>query len=201
MIGFTVIDVSIEGIAPLLMHSSELANPSNKYAAIISEVSAKRKKTDSDTKKRSYADFQGGLYFDDEVGVYIPGSWVEGAFLSGGKDFRLGKKITAGLQANEDKIPLVYDGPRDRDGLYADQRFVDVRSVVVSNSRIMRTRPRFDRWAAEFSVTILDEALSVSDAEKSIMKAAMVKGMGDFRPRFGRFSVKKFSARKEAKAA
>lgn len=190
MNGITQIAVTIEGVSPLLMHNKRLADPADPYTKAMKAISGKRKKTDSDFLELRRLEFEGGMYHDGKQ-PYIPGDWIEGAVIDGAKEAKKGKTARAGVVCNEDRIPLVYSGPKDVQKLY-DKDFVDSRICVVQRNRIVRTRPRFDQWEASFTLSVVDEVLNPADVETALQKAGLLKGLGDFRPKFGRFVVKHF---------
>jgi len=187
--------VRIDGVSPLLIHSSGLANPMNPWAQKISKIAPKRanQRTEQDLLDLIEYEFQGGLYFDDEIGAHIPSVNLEGLIRDGAKAQKGGKKVTAGLQVDPDMVPLIYDGPRTREGLFQDKRFVDVRPVKLNGkSTVMRARPRFDQWSLEFMVQVFTDVLSLTLVHEALDTAGRLKGLGDFRPKFGRFVVKEF---------
>ena len=187
--GLKQVNVEIEGVAPLLMHRGLMADPTDQWAAAISEVKGKTKAAQ---EKKSYIDFQGGLYHDDETGPYIPDFCLEKMVQDGAKKSKKGKEALAGVMCVDSRHPLIYDGPKDRDALYEDPRFRDRRIVVISRSRIPRVRPRFSEWALKFKLMINTETINLSDVETAIHAAGQVIGLGDYRPKFGRFVLKKF---------
>ena len=67
------VNVRIEGHQPLIFHNSQLANPLNKWAKAMKDVTSKRKKTDADLLELQRLEFMGGIYYDEAVGVYLPG--------------------------------------------------------------------------------------------------------------------------------
>jgi hypothetical protein len=75
---------------------------------------------------------------------------------------------------------------------------VDSRPVTIpaTKGRIMRHRPRFDHWGAQFELTVDDNLLSVEMAHQLLQEAGQSIGIGDFRPEkrgpFGTFRVTKF---------
>ena len=71
------VNVRLEGHQPLIIHNSQLANPLNKWSKLMKDVTSKRKKTDADLLELQRLEFMGGMYFDDLVGVYVPGQWFE----------------------------------------------------------------------------------------------------------------------------
>ena len=103
---------------------------------------------------------------------------------------KLGKHAKRGLMVLEDKVHLHYDGPRQAEKLAADPRFVDVRGVRVSMAKLMRCRPRFNDWTAECTVAFDSEQINENEVRQIIENAGRLVGVGDFRPRFGRFAVK-----------
>ena len=189
---FAYVDVHIEGIAPMMMHNGGLADPTNYWAKEIKKYSSKRKKTDDDHWKLKELEFKGGLYFDDNTGPYIPDTWIEKNIRDGAAEFKQGKLILSGVVCTEEKIKLIYDGPEDPDEMFKDARFVDTRGVVVQRQRIMRTRPKFPAWEAKFQLQILKEVISPNDVERALDKAGLLKGLGDYRPKYGRYVVKGF---------
>jgi len=72
------------------------------------------------------------------------------------------------------------------------EEYFDCRVVVVQRNRIMRTRPIFNNWELEFKAEYLPESISESEIANAIENAGKYKGIGDYRPRYGKFSVKEF---------
>lgn len=75
---------------------------------------------------------------------------------------------------------------------------VDSRPVTIpaTKGRIMRHRPRFDTWGAEFDLVINDDHLDLSISQQLLTEAGQSIGIGDFRPEkrgpFGTFRVTRF---------
>ena len=184
--------VKIEGIAPLIMHNGQLADPTNPHSMQLKELSRKRKKTDQDHLDMKKVEFIGGLYHDPQTGPYLPDLWIEKNIRDGAAAFKQGKLILSGVQVEEQKVPLLYDGPRDIENLYADGRFVDTRGVVVQRSRIMRTRPIFPTWSAAFTVNVITSVISSKDVRRALEQGGLFVGVGDYRPKFGRYRVIEF---------
>ena len=53
----------------------------------------------------------------------------------------------------------------------------------------MRTRPKFDEWAAEFDVEYETGLLNASEVKEILGTAGDQVGIGDWRPKFGLFRV------------
>lgn len=193
--GISTARVLIEGVAPLLMHNARLANPADPIVQEIKSITGKHhtKKTDTDELRLIELEFLGGLYENEIAGIHIPAVNVEGCLRDGARISSKGKTIESGAQIEPEFIPLDYDGPRTGAELYQDKRFVDTRATKLQkSSTIMRTRPRFDNWSLEFELTIVEEVVSKSEVKSFLEKAGMLKGLCDFKPKFGRFIVKQF---------
>jgi len=68
----------------------------------------------------------------------------------------------------------------------------DRRPVVIQRSRIIRERPRFDKWELSFEIDVTDSQLPMDVVRRLLEYAGNYTGIGDFRPRFGRFMVTEF---------
>jgi hypothetical protein len=55
----------------------------------------------------------------------------------------------------------------------------------------MRVRPRMEKWSLDFSITIWDKNIKKEDISKILNYAGQFVGIGDYRPKFGRFIVTK----------
>lgn len=184
--------VRIEGACPLLLHSPKLANPLDPLTKEMKKITAKRKKTDADYEMMSKLEYLGGLYENDE-GIQIPSTVIEGCIRSGATISRKGKDVQSSLSVYPIDVPLIYDGPKTGEALFRSGKFIDVRGVKVKNSRIMRTRPRFNNWALEFEIIIDDDTISKEDVFTFLEDGGRKKGICDFRPVFGRFTVASIS--------
>jgi len=194
--GITTAIVRIEGASPLLMHNGQLANPLNEWTMKIKEITSKHfsKKTEADGKELRRLEFHGGLYYDEDKEIpIIPDVFIEGTIRDAARDKKKGPTINAGLSVYPEKIPLIYKGTKDRDALYEDGNFVDNRIIKLDKKKaLVRTRPRFDKWELEFEIKTIDEILSMKDVADFLTSAGTFKGLGDYRPKFGRFIVKEF---------
>lgn len=186
MIDFTI---TLEGTGGLLMHSSRLANPLDPAAKAIKKVSGKRNKTDEDHEEMARLEHAGSMYHDLDIGPYIPGENIARALLDGGKLSKRGVKITRGVFISSDLNPLSYDGPRDVDGLWKDSRFRHMASVKVGMSRVMRCRPLFQQWAVQANGILDPSVLELEELADIATTAGQMIGLGDWRPRYGRFTA------------
>jgi hypothetical protein len=179
----------ITGVVPLLMHNGRLANPLDQITKAIKKISSKRDKTDADFEEMARLEWLGGLYLQGGEPC-LPGEIIEAALIEAGRKKRKGKQVTAGVFC-DGNFALEYDDPRNPEALFEDPRFRFTVGARVQRNRVMRTRPRFHEWAATITVTYNDELLNATDIHELLVLTGEIIGLGDWRPKFGRFVVEK----------
>lgn len=183
-----IVKLKLKSIAPMLMHSDRFSNPLDQATKAHKELTSKRKKTDEDHEAIARSEYLGSLYIDKD-GPFIPSMNLDAAFVEAAKMQKLGKHVKRAMMVMEDKVYLKYDGPRTAAALVNDSRFVDARSVRVSMARLTRCRPRFNEWEAECTLAFDAEQINQNEVKQIVENAGRLVGVGDFRPRFGRFTV------------
>lgn len=183
------IQVSIEGTSPLMMHADTFANPLHPATKLHKELTSKRKKTDEDHLAIARSEFISGCYWNKEEGFFIPGQNIDATLIAGAKLQKLGTHWKRGALVLENRIKLKHEGPGTPEELWETPAFVDCRGVKVGTAKLMRYRPIFLKWAAEFTVVINPDVLDVQEAKKAIKDAGALIGTCEYRPRFGRFDV------------
>jgi hypothetical protein len=182
--------ITMTGTASLIMHNARLADPLDPISREKDALSRKRRKTDEDALALSKVEWQGSLYFDPEIGPYIPGQNVYKALIEAARKSRDGRRVEQGMFIVSDFNPLAYVGPRTLNELWADQNFVFRTSVKQQQSRIIRTRAIFPRWATEVDAAYDPNVLDVREVTGFAETAGLYIGIGDWRPRFGRFTTR-----------
>lgn len=185
---YSKIEFSVEGVCPLMIHNGRLANPMDPYARQIKVITSKGKKTESDYEEIARLEHEGGLYLNDAGRVIVPSNMIEGAITEGAKKSKRGKLAKAGMFVVDDAL-LEYDGPQDAKGLWQDRRFVDQRIVKVGMARVLRTRPIFRDWRFKFVLNYLPDVLNRHEIVEAISVAGVLIGLGEMRPRYGRYDV------------
>lgn len=183
------IAIKITGKAPLLMHSDRFANPLDPLAKAHKELTSKRKKTDDDHIAIARSEFIGGCYWRKDKGFFLPAQNLDACLIAAAKLQKLGVKFKQGVQVLEDELSFIGYEKKSPEQLWEDADHVDCRGVKVGTSKIMRYRPIFRRWSIAATVVINEEVVNVSEAKKAIQDAGALIGLGDYRPRFGRFNV------------
>lgn len=186
--------VKISGVRPLLMHSARAANPLSKEAKASKAISSKRSKVDSDHERLAELDWRNGFYHDSEFRPVITADCLQGCFIEAAKKLKLKKTAQSGIIVTDDAL-LVHDHPAGPKATVEDfwktgGKYIDARGVRVQTSRVIRYRPRFDIWAAEFQADLYD--LDASVFAQICQIAGRSIGLCDYRPRFGLFEVSSF---------
>lgn len=187
------ITLKIIGSSPILMHSDRMANPLDPIKKRLAPYTAKRKKTDDDHEAIARIEWEAGMYFNEDIGPFLPGRMIKAALIQSAKKTKDGPKIKSGVVVTTEEAPLEYSGPRDLEKMWKSAKFVDMRSVVVQRARLMRCRPRFLDWSATVDITFDGAVIDRADLVRIADTAGELVGIGDYRPEnggdFGRFSV------------
>ena len=177
------------GEAPLVQHSGRLANPLDPATKALKVATGKRNKTDADFEEVARLEFMGSLYLDESMNVVLPSYLVEAALIEGARKSKQGKQAQAGMYV-EAHARLDYGKPLTPKELWeaAETHRLHV-GVRVGQARVMRTRPIFPEWQAEVEVSYDNQVMN----REAILQIAEVAGhqvgFGDWRPRYGRFTV------------
>jgi hypothetical protein len=182
------IKVKLTGTRPFLMHADIFADPLNPLTKAHKSLTGKRKKTDDDHEAIAKSEWRGGMYFDEALGPYVPGVNIEASMIAGGKLSKLGAQLKRSAEIMSDKCKLEYEGPRTVEALWS-KGFYDARSVKLSTARLMRYRPIFRKWSLVCEVAYNPEAMDRADILRCLRDAGEYCGIGDYRPKFGRFAV------------
>jgi hypothetical protein len=181
--------ITITGTADLLMHNSRLANPLDPTSKAIKRISGKRNKTDDDYEEMARLEHAGALYIDADTGPYIPGDNIWRCLHIGATKNNLGEKVKPGVFISTDINPVAYTGPRDVAGLWKDENFRLWASVKIGTKRIMRCRPVFRQWRTQADGILDPTQLDFVQLEQIADTAGSIVGLGDWRPRYGRFTA------------
>ena len=180
------INVTVEGVTPLLLHrfsdAAQMAATSGARSSIAND-------SDAPTEQAEQA-----LYLDDEGVSGIPQPNLYRSLIDAGKYFKVGKSKVTTLKSSI--IPAavgmrpMFLPIRSEGGWKVDTRPVRIPST---GGRILRHRPCYDDWSLSFTLEY-DEQMIGPKLLREIVDAAGARvGLGDFRPDckgpFGKFKV------------
>jgi len=175
-----IVDIEIEGTAPILFHRWSV------------EGVAAKAKAPKGSKSKKEDDLETYIYRNDKGELCIPSEYLRMAIVNAAKfkqDPRSPRKSAmdlakAGVVCLDD---LCSTGKKDWD-------FVDQRRVMIQRNGITRCRPAlFSGWKIECHLSIvLPQYLPPQFTHELVQAAGMFCGLGDFRPTYGRFQITKF---------
>ena len=180
------------GIRPLVMHNGLMADPTNKITRRIKEIVSKgtKKMTDSDYEERDRLEWEAGLYWSDTLGPVIPSDNIERCIQLGAQKSRIGKDVQAAVFCSEPEVKVEYEGPRNKDKMFADPQFTLRKGVAIQKARLIRVRAMIPTgWSISFKLEFDDTILNGKSLIKACVDAGALIGLGDWRPKFGRFEV------------
>ena len=177
----------IRGVVPLLCHNGQTADPLNDFAISLKQVAKKKIKSEEDHIEMGRIEFLAGLYVEGGKPC-LPGHVIEAALIEGAKRTKQGKLAKLGLLVEKNSI-LIYEGPKDPDEMFKNKAFQFRFPVRVGLSKVMRTRPRFDTWETKIEIQYDPLVFSATDVKDILETTGRSVGIGDWRPKFGRFEV------------
>lgn len=211
--------VKLEGLTPLLMHADnvEWADEMERWK---NDPANKKLSKAGDDRTPAYR-WLGYVHHDGQH-VCIPSEYLAACLLGAGAlvpvpGGRSGKTFKAqtqsGMGVDEAFTPLLVNGRHvewpalaalQDEAEFARHKHVTgtlgfdlvVRRVRVGTSKHIRVRPKFDRWALEFPVSVWDDQITDEVLKTLFEYAGQYKGIGDWRPSspqkpgpYGRFRV------------
>jgi hypothetical protein len=189
----------LTGNTPLLMHNVRMANPLNEFARAVKELTGRQKGMDPDefAAEKSRLQFLGGLYWDEEVGLHMPGYNIFRCFMEGGAMQRgNGVKVERALTIFPRKCAIQpwtdkFDDPED---LFRAGHYHMTMVKPTSASTVPATRPKFDSWVIDFPFSLDESIIDVTAVLAAAEAAGRFKGLGDGRKKgygMGRFYVER----------
>jgi hypothetical protein len=187
--GHLVYLLSLQSETPLLMSSGESDREGDTYLAYRTLSKARNKTLEMEARLREL-EWYTRLYFDEQLGPYIPGKNIKELLRSAATKWKDGENVKRSLVLPDYRIPLIYDGPREAAKLWeAGFRYTTmVANAGAGSGRVERCRPCFDKWALECEIAFDPDELDPHRVEE-IVKRSEKYGLGDYRPEFGAFQA------------
>lgn len=184
--------IKVTGVTPLLQNNPQTVDRFNRFAKRMAAINAKKtRRTDDDYLELRDIEVESKVYFDDDIGVYAPATWVSEAIACAA--FRVAKisraDIRGALFTTEQKLKLTY---RDSDKVKAVEDVVknDIFRICLAlpqgQVRVMKAFPIFHKWSFSTEVEFDDKIIDPDSLTRIVEHTAKYGGFGDFRPTFGR---------------
>ena len=184
--------VKITGTDPLLQNNPQTVDPFNKYAKMKKAITNKKSaKTEDDLLELGNVEVESKLFFSDDIGVYVPATWITEAIVTTGYGVaKIGKqKLRAGVFATTSKIELDYKGKetvKEISDIVLNSNFRHRMLLPQGQVRVPKDAPIFHDWSFETVIEFDDSVVDANNLSRIIKHAAKYGGFGDFRPTFGR---------------
>ena len=191
------VNCHIRGIVPCIMSNGAMADPTFYWAKAAREIRKGVKRGEVMTEQQAedyyHALFIGQLYLlDGQKTPYWPAENVEGLIRRGAMKSKKGQVAKVAITC-DDNFPLIYDGPRDAEGLWADERFVFKSRIGGKNGTTINCRCRFPAgWEFKFRLLLDREQADESDVRRWLDDAGALVGLSAWTPKYGRFEVVSF---------
>lgn len=202
--------IELTGRPPgLLVHSSELADETNKYAIEIRELvdagRGKKRLTDEQRERKDHAQWRGALGTlytrpDDADPsrdlIVMPANNLFQAVIVAARQFNLGTAIQdrGAVTFGEAEFEIHHDGPDNLKALYDNPHYrlripVNPNPSARTKSLIPTMRPLFPVWKSRLTALVFPEAINW-DQFVQIIEVAGNVGVGNGRKiGYGRFDV------------
>ena len=189
MAGYEQIERTLVGVSTLMVHNPQTADPTNLYSIEMKKITSKgKKKTEDDMKRLARVEWEASLYLGDKGEPIMPGECLEALIRDGAKDSKNGKTVQSAVLC-DGNFPILYSGPKTVEKMWKDGRYHSAMIAVVNRARIVRNRAIFPEWKITFIVSYLPDVINVSTIDDALVIAGHIKGLCEYRPRYGRFEV------------
>jgi hypothetical protein len=176
-----IINVGIKGICPKISNNPDAINtlPSGRNI-------------DRDSKEYREQSFQASLY-KDRGKLYQPAEHLERCMEVAGKEFKFKGRVSymqilkGGIIVEPNRIPIP---KKDKPEHFR-------RWVVIKGNRVSKTRAIFNKWTLDFNIRVFNDAINFETLKEILIYGGAYIGIGDWRPKYGRFEVIKFKKGKK----
>ncbi len=189
-----VLKFKLVGLDLLLQNNPQMSDPLNSYTKMMKIETAKRKKTDDDIYRMREIELEAKQYFDEDIGIYIPSSWIIASI--GGVSWAQAKIKKADIRASvfmdEEKFKLYYEDMENvqtKLDVVKNPVFHRIASLKQGQVRVVKATPQFKNWSTTIELTFNPEIIPKKELQRLIEYAAQFGGYGDFRPTYGRANV------------
>lgn len=183
---------TITGTRPLLMNNPQgvdIFNPIGRKIKAINKKGVRR--TDEDYLEVRDLEMTSKIYWDSDLGIYVPGRWVAAALAqSSYAQTKISKaNFRGGVFLDQDKMALSYRGKskiKDSMDIIKNHDFRHLMLLPQKGVRVAKVSPIFHDWSFSGGLEFDDKIIEKSTLKKLIEHVTHYGGFGDFRPTFGR---------------
>lgn len=193
-------NIHLKSLSPFIMHKDTLADPLHPLKKQMSQITSIKKKTDEHHLAIARLEWEAGLYYDEEIGMYISSKMMMGAIKAAARSEKKGKDTKCITIDCALGIPIIGYEKITPDELWkivnkkGEQVHVFTENVTVQRAKVKRTRPIFPKWEVSFDVYLNTEIMEERDFKTILERAGLYMGIGECRPQlvtgtYGRFTI------------
>lgn len=186
------LSVAINGMNPLLQNNPQTVDRFNDYTRAMAKINAKKtRRTDEDYRDLQDIEVRAKIYWTEELGIYVPGTWLSAAIAAASfKKAKISKAdIRGSVFVEDDKIKLNYENMnlvKKPEDIVGNPFFRLNMTLKQGQVRVVKAVPIFHKWSFKTKVEFDDKLVDESSLVDIIKHASLYGGFGDFRPTFGR---------------
>lgn len=182
--------LTMTGTRPLIMASNAKVDPFHPIAREMKVITSKRKKTDDDMLDLYRLEWTACMYYDPDLGPYLPSDNISRCILDAARKSKLGVRVQEGVFIDSDVNPIAYPGPRTLDEMWEVEDHKFIKPVKnMGRTTVMRCRPIFREWKADCTGILDPNRLDFAELKRLADDAGTLVGLCDWRPRYGRFGA------------
>ena len=180
----------------LLLNNPRTVDRFDVYNREMKKINDKKtRRTDEDYRELGNLEVRAKLFWDESLGVYVPGTWVSAAIAGGA--FKIAKISKADVRGSvfvtQNKLKLSYSGqekvvtPED---VVGNDFFREKMTLKQGQVRVVKYFPIFQDWSFEVGIEFDDKLIDPDSLKRIIEHCSKYGGFGDFRPTYGRAEAK-----------
>lgn len=199
---FMEYDVKIKGVSPIIHHNAAGMDPRlpiNREIQEITKGATASKRSDAEHELLARLECRKALWLDPTgTKVQIPEGAIRSCIERAARKFKDGPRVREGLMVLRCE-PMEYDVGRYGSTVEEiSEKAQFTVPVKVGQSRVLRTRAKFDDWACRFRLFCEPELIDEGALTKWLDTAGSRCGIGDWRPEksgiYGRFELDSLEA-------
>lgn len=175
-------EVRILGQTPLLIANGQTADPTNYHSKKLKSLTSKRNKTEEDLENILETQWEAGLYWNDEIGLYMPSENLYAGFLKAARKHKIGNKCSAISFSESLGYPILTEGHKDFVSLKSNPKNKFKKIVVIQRSKTVSCRPIFHNWKINFDIEFEREVIDSNEIKTVLMTWRSRVGMGVWTP-------------------
>ena len=188
-----ILTVKFTGFSPLLQNNPRGINPTDPLgkADAVANKKFKASKTDENFIAQCQTGIALRIFWDDELGIYVPTRWVTAQIAKHSfKKCKISKdNARAAVFTLEDKVKLTYDGMKNVKTMQDVTHNTNFQTLIfqkIGPNKVPKAMPIFHKWSFELELEYDNEIIDLEQLTGILEYGAKYNGFGDFRPTYGR---------------